>query len=60
MGNLIHIVQDRKTGYHDSPAKIRVDEHTIIWRDCAARVVGWLATLGDIAAKFAPSPFLII
>lgn len=60
VGNLIQIVQDHTTRFNDSPTKIIAGERTIIWRDCAARVIDWLTILGDIAVNFAPSPSSII
>lgn len=58
--NLIQIVRDHTTRFKDSPTQIRAGEHTIIWRDCAGRVVDGLTILGDIAVQFAPSPSSII
>ncbi|RYC65916.1 hypothetical protein CHU98_g284 [Xylaria longipes] len=58
--SLIRIVQEQSKSFDEESAKIKVGDREIIWRDYAARVVGGLTVLGDIAIQFAPAPSPII
>ncbi|KAL7931999.1 hypothetical protein V8C35DRAFT_308211 [Trichoderma chlorosporum] len=58
--DLIALVRQREEEYKDKTPKLKVGDREIIWRDYANKTVTWLATIGDIAVNFAPTPSPVI
>lgn len=57
---LIDTVRARESEFKNESAKLKIGDDEILWRDCAARVVRWLTSFGDIAVTFAPNPASVV
>ncbi|KAF7535742.1 hypothetical protein G7054_g5122 [Neopestalotiopsis clavispora] len=57
---LIDTVRARESEFKSDSARLKIGDDEILWRDCAARVIGWLTSFGDIVVGFAPSPASVI